>query len=371
MNFKAQLKAEAVRLGFSITGITNTTSPASFSVYKSWCESGLNASMEYLSRENSMRMREYPQLLQNAKNVILVMAAYPPINLTPIPTSTGKIANYARIPDYHETIPQRLEILMGWIEKNFGSKPGYKIYTDTGPVLERELAQRAGLGWIGKNSCLIHPQSGSFSLIGEIFTDLEIEPDQPFNHDYCGKCQRCITACPTSCILPNRTIDARRCISTLTIENKNEIPIHLREKIGTWVFGCDVCQNVCPWNRKPEKKFIPSNHKLLELPDLKQEILFTPEEFVHKYKSYPVMRAKYRGFKRNLAVAIGNLEDESFYSGLMDYFQIEKDPLIRGHLIWAIHKINPQESHDFLQNLLKTEPDLFVRTEIKSALKMD
>ncbi|MEN6481204.1 MAG: tRNA epoxyqueuosine(34) reductase QueG [Anaerolineaceae bacterium] len=371
MNFKAQLKAEAVRLGFSITGITNTTSPASFSVYKSWCESGLNASMEYLSRENSMQMREHPQLLQNAKNVILVMASYPPINLTTVPTSTGKIANYARIPDYHETIPQRLETLMEWVETNFGSKPGYKIYTDTGPVLERELAQRAGLGWIGKNSCLIHPQFGSFSLIGEIFTDLEIEPDQPFTHDYCGKCQRCITACPTSCILPNRTIDARRCISTLTIENKNEIPIHLREKIGTWVFGCDVCQNVCPWNRKPEKEFIPSNHKLLELPDLKQEILFTPEEFVHKYKSYPVMRAKYRGFKRNLAVAIGNLEDESFYSGLMDYFQIEKDPLIRGHLIWAIHKINPQESHDFLQNLLKTEPDLFVRTEIKSALKMD
>ena len=161
----------------------------------------------------------------------------------------GYIAAYARGHDYHMVIPERLKKLGAFIETQVGSALSYRYYTDTGPLLERDLAQRAGLGWIGKNTCLINPRFGSYFLLAEILLGIELEPDTPFTADRCGTCSRCISACPTGCILPDRTIDARRCLSYLTIENKDEIPLDLRPKLGNRVFGCDICQQVCPWNR--------------------------------------------------------------------------------------------------------------------------
>ena len=161
----------------------------------------------------------------------------------------GRVAAYAWGDDYHDTLPKKLQELAAFIEEQAGQPVANRFYTDTGPLLERELAQRAGLGWIGKNTHLINPKAGSFFLLAEILLDLELEPDPPFTSDHCGTCTRCIQACPTGCILPNRTIDARRCLSYLTIELKDDIPADLRPTLGNWVFGCDLCQMVCPWNR--------------------------------------------------------------------------------------------------------------------------
>ena len=162
---------------------------------------------------------------------------------------TQRIASYAHGDDYHDILPARMKELVQFIEEQVGGPVQNRYYTDTGPILERDLAQRAGIGWIGKNTCLINPKQGSYFLLSEILLDLELEPDPPFTTDHCGTCTRCIEACPTDCILPNRTLDARRCISYLTIELKDDIPLELRDKIGDWVFGCDICQQVCPWNR--------------------------------------------------------------------------------------------------------------------------
>jgi epoxyqueuosine reductase len=170
-----------------------------------------------------------------------------------------RVASYARGEDYHDVLPARMQELVRFIEEQVGGPVGNRYYTDTGPILERDLAQQAGIGWIGKNTCLIHPKQGSYFFLSEILLDLELEPDPPFTTDHCGTCTRCITACPTQCILPDRTLDATRCISYLTIELKDDIPVELREKVGDWAFGCDVCQMVCPWNRfAPPKGTRPS-----------------------------------------------------------------------------------------------------------------
>jgi epoxyqueuosine reductase len=215
-------------------------------------------------------------------------------------------------------------------------------YTDTGPILERDLAQRAGIGWIGKNTCLIHPQHGSYFLLSEIFLDLDLEPDPPFVTDHCGTCRRCIEACPTDCILPDRTIDATRCISYLTIELKGEIPVELRDKMGNWVFGCDICQRVCPWNR-----FAGTGDAAFEeretYPSLTEEMELSPQEFNRRFKGSPVKRAKRRGYLRNVAVALGNTGDRHALPVLQNALS-DEDGLVREHATWAIEKITAHET---------------------------
>ncbi|HSL46406.1 MAG TPA: tRNA epoxyqueuosine(34) reductase QueG, partial [Anaerolineales bacterium] len=206
------------------------------------------------------------------------------------------------------------------------------------PLLERDLAQRAGIGWIGKNTCLIHPEHGSYFLLSEILLDLDLEPDPPFVTDHCGTCRRCIDACPTDCILPDRTIDATRCISYLTIELKDDIPVELRDKIGSWVFGCDICQMVCPWNR-----FAGKGDSAFEergpLPALTEELALTPQGFNQRFKGSPVKRAKRRGYLRNVAVALGNTGDMHALPVLQSALN-DEEPMIREHAQWAIEKIN-------------------------------
>jgi epoxyqueuosine reductase len=230
-----------------------------------------------------------------------------------------------------------MKALIQFIEEQVKGPVKNRWYTDTGPILERDLAQRAGLGWIGKNTCLINPKQGSYFLLSEILLDLELEPDAPFVTDHCGTCTRCIQACPTDCILPNRTIDARRCISYLTIELKDDIPIELREKIGDWVFGCDICQMVCPWNR-----FAPEGDSAFvdnETPrTLTEELTLTPQTFNQRFKRNPIKRAKRRGYLRNVAVALGNVGDMYDLPVLQNILN-DDEPMVCKHTQWAIEQI--------------------------------
>ena len=202
---------------------------------------------------------------------------------------------------------------MARVEKILGRKIAYRAFTDSAPILERDLAQRAGLGWIGKNGCLIHPDLGSFFLLAEVFMDIELDVDQPFTADRCGSCHRCIEACPTRCIQSDRTIDSSRCISYLTIENKGPIPQELRPRLGNWIFGCDICQMVCPWNRLRTGKDGEhiTNEQVVQngLMTLADEMDITEEGFRHEFSRSPILRAKRKGYLRNIAVALGNSGD--------------------------------------------------------------
>ena len=200
--------------------------------------------------------------------------------------SQPQIASYARGDDYHDILPARMRALVQFIERQVGGPVANRWYTDTAPVLERDLAQHAGIGWIGKNTMVIHPKHGSYFLLSEILLDLELEPDQPFITDHCGTCTRCIDACPTDCILADRTINSTRCISYLTIELKDDIPLELRQKIGDWVFGCDICQQVCPWNRfagEGDPAFDPKTpHQALT-----EELTLTPQPLTNTSSGVP------------------------------------------------------------------------------------
>ncbi len=297
--------------------------------------------MSYLATETARARRADPrEILPECKSILILATPYSP----PSPERTeargeveGNIASYAHGEDYHTVLPARMEELVHFIEQQVERPIKSRWYTDTGPVLERDLAQRAGIGWIGKNTCLINPRQGSYFFISEIFLELELEPDPPFVTDHCGTCTRCVTACPTDCILPNRTLDATRCISYLTIELKDDIPVELRAKIGAWVFGCDICQMVCPWNR-----FAPAGDPAFSadrpLPALTGELTLTPKAFNQRFKRTAVARAKRRGYLRNVAVALGNRGDMHALPVLQRALN-DEEPMIREHAQWAINRI--------------------------------
>jgi epoxyqueuosine reductase len=300
--------------------------------------------MDYLAGERARKGRREPRLiLPECRSILMLGVRYAdPGSLQPEePTSpTGRVAAYAWGADYHEVLPERLKELAGFIEQLAGETVPQHWYTDTGPVLERDLAQRAGLGWIGKNTCLINPKQGSYFLLAEILLGIELEPDSAFTADRCGSCNRCIRACPTGCILPDRTLDARRCISYLTIENKGEIPPDLRGQMGKWAFGCDICQMVCPWNRFSAKEY---NQGLLAYPnipnpDLRAELMLTTQDFNRKFKNSPIQRARRRGYLRNVAVALGNSGNPSGIPGLEKALQ-DNETLVRSHAEWALNQI--------------------------------
>lgn len=284
MALKESIKSEARRQGFQLVGVTTPEPPPHLDVYEGWLGAGHHAGMGWMGTERNRQRRGDPKLiLPECQSILVLGMAYPP-SLFPIDERNrrGKVASYAWGDDYHDILPERLKAIIPFIEQQVGHSIQNRWYTDTGPILERELAQRAGLGWIGKNTCLIHPKAGSYFLLAEIFLDLGLAPDKPINSDHCGSCTRCIEACPTGCILPNRTIDANRCISYLTIEEKGLIPLNLRPQIGNWIFGCDVCQQVCPWNLRfavpsAEVRFGPDPQRAH--PTLKKELALTSSGF--------------------------------------------------------------------------------------------
>lgn len=339
------LKQRAQELGFTLAGITTPGPPEHFDVFQGWLEAGHQAQMAYLADEAAVEHRADPKrILPECRSILVLGIPYSNPSLLPIPdgtSPTGRIASYAWGTDYHLVLPERLRALVAFLEEEVGHAIPNRWYTDTGPILERDLAMRAGLGWIGKNTCLINPKSGSYFLLAEILLGIELPPDEPFTTDHCGSCTRCIDACPTDCILPDRTIDAGRCISYLTIENKAEIPEELRPPMGEWLFGCDICQIVCPWNIR----FAPQTgdpdlaprHGIAN-PILANELTLTPQTFNQKFKNSPLKRAKRRGYLRNATVAAAN-SGQPVLLPMLKSAARDDEPLIRKHAEWAIKKL--------------------------------
>jgi epoxyqueuosine reductase len=339
-DLKDKIKERARQLGFFLAGVTSPEPPPHFSTFENWLGREHHGSMGYLATERSRRRRADPrEILPECKSILVLATPYSPPH--PAAEGTGWIAAYAQGADYHDVLPERMQELVRFIEQEVERPVKNRWYTDTGPVLERDLAQRAGIGWIGKNTCLIHPRHGSYFLLSEIFLDLELEPDFPIATDHCGTCTRCIDACPTDCILPDRTLDATRCISYLTIELKEDIPPELREKTGEWVFGCDICQVVCPWNRFAGEGDPAFESRRVEA-SLVKELTLTPQEFSQRYKGSPVKRARRRGFLRNVAVALGNAGDRYALPVLQNALS-DEEPMVGEHAKWAIEKISQRE----------------------------
>lgn len=388
------VKAEARRLGFEFVGVTTPQPPAHLDVYQAWIRAGRHAEMGYLANERALKRRAEPRLLLPECQSILVLGVrYPASSALPASRpgeTTGQVANYAWGDDYHEVLPERLQALVNFIEDQVNQAVPNRWYSDTGPLLERELAQRAGLGWIGKNTCLINPQHGSYFLLAEILLGISLQPDPPFTSDHCGSCTRCLRACPTSCIRPDRTLDAGRCLSYLTIELKSAIPTELRPKLGNWIFGCDICQQVCPWNqrfaqphgdpafsaeqRQPRVRAAgQSISQAWPAPVLVDELALTPEQFRQKFRLSPVKRSKRRGYLRNVAVALGNqaLEDsvatrDGATSALIRALD-DSEALVRAHAAWALGQIGGPQAQAALTGAILVESEDFVRAEMLTA----
>jgi len=349
MSLEQAIKDQARRLGFTLAGVTIPEPPLYLSTFERWLDAGRHGDMHYLADDRARARRADPRLiLPECKSIFVLAAPYADpksVEASDGPAPAGRVAAYAWGDDYHNIFPPKLQGLVAFIEEQVGQPVPNRYYSDTGPILERNLAQRAGLGWIGKNTCLINPKRGSYFLLAEILLGIELEPDPPFTTDHCGTCTRCIEACPTGCILSDRTIDARRCISYLTIELKGDIPEELRPLLGNWVFGCDVCQMVCPWNRFAtdtiDEAFSPRPD--VPRPNLIHELSLSPEAFNRKFKNSPVKRTKRRGYLRNVAVNLGNLQDSKAIQALGNTLE-DSGSMMREHASWAIENIKKTQN---------------------------
>jgi epoxyqueuosine reductase len=301
------IKAQAYGLGFDLVGIARLGPAETTPAFDEWLEHGYAGEMDYMPR-TSERRRDSRLPFPGAKSAIVVGLDYGGRE------PSGPVARYARGDDYHDVLLDRLRVLHARVDEIVGVPVAGKAYVDTGPILERDLARRAGLGWFGKNTMLISPKRGSFFFLGELFLDLELEADAPFASDHCGTCRRCIDACPTGAIVREGVVDSNRCISYLTIELKGEIPIDRRDAIGEMVYGCDICQEVCPWNERfsatlREDAFRPREALTgRDAGSLAREILaWSDDDFRVALRGSPMKRAKLRGLKRNAAVVLENI----------------------------------------------------------------
>ncbi len=320
-DLNAQIKARAASLGFDLCGITTPEPLAEYQRYADWLANGYHAGMAYLDTDYHKSVRKDPrQLFPVVRSIIVLGKPYRLSTRQEMEQrEAGLICGYACGEDYHHSLPRELEPLVEDLLSLSPSKTRPRVFTDSAPILERELAARAGLGWIGKNSCLISPSHGSAFLLAEVLTDVTIEPDTPLIPDRCGTCDRCIKACPTGCILPGRLIDANRCISYHTIENKGEIPPELTGSFTNQVFGCDICQVVCPWNRDTTPlNTSPNSEKLIPVAELDGLLEINKESFDQRFGSTPVSRVKREGFIRNVHLIRGKLQSSSTDKPKMD-----------------------------------------------------
>jgi len=337
----SDIKCWGAELGFQQIGITDIDLESYKPHLKSWLEKKFHGEMGYMARNNEMRCHP-EQLVPGTLRVICLRMDYACIkenSLAPLGNSDkAYIARYARGRDYHKLIRKRLQTLADKIESAAGSI-GYRAFVDSAPVLERALAEKSGLGWIGKNTMLINKQAGSWFFLAELFTDLPLPTDQA-EADHCGSCHACLDICPTQAFIKPNLLDATKCISYLTIESKSAIPIELRDKIGNRVFGCDDCQLVCPWNKfthlTGEGDFSPRHS--LDNADLVDLFNWSEEEFVTKTQGSAIRRTGYEGWLRNLAVAMGNAPKNPKIIAALESRKTHPSLLVQEHIDWAIAK---------------------------------
>lgn len=352
------IKTEALRLGFDLVGIA----PASPSVHaasvRTWLAEGHHGEMAWLARDPERRL-DPTQVVPGARSIITVGLSYavaaPPAERWDDPRH-GRVARYAWGPDYHEVLLPMLMELGRWVEAQAGRPTAWRAYVDTGPVLEREVAARAGLGFIGRNGLLVTPEFGSLLFLGEILTDLDLEPDGAAEDGGanlrrgdkvagCGSCRRCLDACPTHAFPAAYVLNSRRCISYLTIEHRGPIPEELRPLMKNWIYGCDECQTVCPWVKqfaRPGKtRFLRADPEVAA-PRLTELLALDEEGFRARFKGTPVVRTKRRGLLRNVCIALGNSGDAAMIPAL-ERVLADPEPLIREHAAWAIDRLSHVE----------------------------
>jgi epoxyqueuosine reductase len=366
VSLEKQIQSQAAALGFTLCGFVRLAPLPREQFFTDWLAQGHAAEMTYLARDPQRRIDPripFPQ----AKSVICLGYPYAPPHLPEIDWRQelrGRIAAYAAGLDYHDTIKAKLQTLVAYLQERI---PGLwaRPYVDTGPLFEREWAYRSGLGWFGKNTMLLHKGAGSWFFLAEILVNIELE-GEGIPQAHCGTCTRCLTDCPTSALEEGYILKAPLCISYLTIEHRGPIPHELRPKMGNWIFGCDVCQDVCPWN----KKFATPQAELIKelLPSLSELMTLDEAGFRVRFNRSAIRRTKRRGLLRNVAIALGNSGNPEAIPILQTALH-DPEPLIRGHAAWALGQFQEKEARVALQHHRDRETDSEVRTEVMMALE--
>ena len=364
------VKAYASELGFDLVGITSAD-PFSEEeeIALSRVRDGLMDGLPWYHAARVKRGCNPKEILPGARSIIAVAMSYMADDTTQdTDTFRGRVGRYAWGQDYHRVMEQRLKLFVQGLSQRLGQEVQARVFVDTGPMLDRAVAERAGIGWYGKNTNILTRSHGSWVFLGQVITDLELEQDKP-SKKTCGQCTLCIDQCPTGAIVAPYVIDNTKCISYLTIECRGPIPHHLRPLVGDWVFGCDICQDVCPVNRKAqptqEPAFQTGEHGFTTL-ELLPLLKITEEEFKEKFRDSPIKRAKFAGLLRNVCVALGNIGEQLAVPSLIEALHHD-EPLVRGHAAWALGRIRGLEAMNALAKALATEGDANVREEVAKA----
>jgi epoxyqueuosine reductase len=373
MSLEAAIKDDARGLGFDLVGITTAEPFAEAgAAYRRWIEDGMHAGMEYLAARTD-RVARPQQVKPTARSIVAVaMNYYAGEPARPQDGSLrGRVARYAWGDDYHLVMWKRLRALCASLKMRGATLAHY--YVDTGPMLDRAIAQRAGLGWCGRHGCLITKPFGTWVVLGEILTDLALRPDPPVSGD-CGYCEACLRgdeACPTGAIVASGVVDSRRCISYWTIEHRGWIPREVRPTLQDMIFGCDLCQEACPFNRlarlTSHREFEP-RPDVGPYPELLPLLNINENDYQQRFRRSPIKRAKRSGLRRNVAVALGNLRDARAVAELMRALADPDDPIVRGHAAWALGRIGGEAARRALTTAAGDETDPRVREEIAVAL---
>lgn len=364
----AQLKQQANKIGFSLAAVCPAVAPANLSRFDEWLAKGYAGEMIYLpDRRDAYSHPKY--VLEGVRSIAMLAMNYRTTKPATIKSGEGRIARYAwGESDYHDLIHDRLHRLSDWFRKLL---PDARVrgVVDTAPLMEREFAQLAGLGWIGKNTLLLNRNSGSYFFLAALLMDFELDYDTPHDTDHCGTCTACLDACPTDAFPQPYVLNASRCISYLTIEHRSPIPAELREGVGDWLFGCDICQEVCPWNRRSPISEVGEFAPLPENNPIELMSLFDLDDtaFRERFRHSPLWRPKRRGLLRNAAIVLGNHPTPLAVSAL-DRGLNDDEPLIRGACAWALGNYPASHAKPPLNLRMKRETDTDVLSEIESSL---
>ncbi|MEK6260151.1 MAG: tRNA epoxyqueuosine(34) reductase QueG [Planctomycetota bacterium] len=363
------LKAEARRIGFELVGVAPAVSPPGLPKLHEWLRAGFAGEMQYLPRRAAAY--EHPRNVSaSVRSVVMLAINYRTEEPRSVEANEGRVARYAwGTADYHDLLREKLRQLSDFLH---AQRPGCTTrgVVDTAPLLERDFARLAGLGWFGKNTMLLNKRAGSWLLLAGLLTDLELEADAPHETSHCGTCTRCLEVCPTQAFPEPYVLDARKCISYLTIELKTPIPLALRDGVGEWLFGCDLCQDVCPWNRKAPRSDEPAFQPQPDLnpADCVAILRMTREEFHARFAKTPLERPGFDGLRRNAAIVLGNRGDSSAIPVLIEAVQ-DSSPLVRGAAAWSLGKLGGEVARATLLARHAMETDESVIAEVVDALR--